>query len=124
MKIKKDVDILIKENYKGAMVSFEDDIGKFFAVKRIIKKHISKNTLTDDSNQEKSQMTLINLLNQVSLLKNVFKEDIILDVFEEVLENDEFAIMLSLWHCMGYSKESYNKDFENKVFAILRMKFE
>lgn len=121
MKINKDIDSLIKDNYMGSLVSFEDDIGRFFAIKRIIKKHLVKNTLTDMETPSKSQMNLINMLNQVSLLKNVFKSDIILDVFDEILENDEMMILLSIWYCMGNTKTTYNTEFETKVFAILRL---
>ena len=38
IKKKKDIDNLIKENYIGSVVAFEDDIGRFFAVKRVLKK--------------------------------------------------------------------------------------
>ena len=120
MKIKKDIDILIKENYIGSVVAFEDDIGRFFIVKRVLKKHLSKQVLTDMNNLDKTKMNVVSLFNQISLLKNVFIGDILMDVFEEILEPDEYVIMKSIWHCMGNTKYSTNKEFENKIFSILR----
>lgn len=120
MKIKKDIDNLIKENYIGSVVAFEDDIGRFFAVKRVLKKHLTKNILSDIDNIEKSKMNIVSLLNQLSLLRNVFRNDILMDVFEEILESEEYFVMLSIWHCAGNTKTSVNKEFENQIFAILR----
>jgi len=120
MKINKDIDVLIKENYMGSVVTFEDDIGRFFMVKRVLKKHILKNHLTDMESMEKSKMNIINLFNQISLLKNIFKSDMIMEVFEEILDIEEYVIMKSIWHCMGNTKTSTNKSFENDIFSILR----
>ena len=113
MKIKKDVDALIKENYIGSIVSFENDMGRFFSIKRALKKHNAKNNLTDLDTNVKS------LLNQLSSLRNIFKTDIVVIILEDILEDDEYLTLQSVLFASGLSNISVNPELETKIKNLL-----
>lgn len=106
MKINKDINELIKKHYTGSIVSFSDDIGRFFSVKRILKKQLLKNGL----NQNPHTVRL--LANHIQILFNFFTENLTYQIFEEILEEEEYMLWNSVLYVLGRSNTSYNKDFE------------
>lgn len=106
MKINRDIDNLIKNNYKGSVISFEEDIGRFFAVKRVFKKHLLKESLFSSEKNVKV------IANNVYIIFNLFSEDVALNVFEDILEPEEFELYQSLLFAMGKTTTSVNDDFE------------
>lgn len=107
MKINKDIDELIKKNYTGSIVSFADDIGKFFSVKRTLKKQLTKGGL----NQNPHNVRL--LVNYIQILFNFFSEDLTGQIFEEILDEEEYLLWKSVLHVMGKIDTSYNQEFED-----------
>lgn len=114
MKISKDVDTLIKNNYKGSIISFEEDIGRFFSVKRILKKHNIKDTLYN------SEKNIKVMANHIFILFNLFDEDVTHQVFEQVLDEDEHRLYQSMIFAMGRSKSSVNAEFETFLMENLK----
>lgn len=106
MKINKDIDELIKRHYTGSIVSFSDDIGRFFSVKRILKKQLVKNGL----NQNPHNVRL--LANHIQILFNFFTEELTCEIFEEILDEEECILWSSVLHVIGKQDISYNKEFE------------
>ena len=106
MKIDKDIDALIKENYTGSIVSFSEDIGRFFSVKRIFKKQLLKSSLF---NNEKNVKVLANL---VYILFNFFSISLTNEIFEHILEPEELELWKSVFFVLGKTKVSVNPEFE------------
>lgn len=109
MKISKDIDRLIKDNYKGSIISFEEDIGRFFAVKRMLKKHVLKESLYSTEKNVKV------MANHIFILFNLFNRDLTHKVFEEVLEPDELLLYKSVTFSLGVTPESFNSEFEQFI---------
>lgn len=106
MKINKDIDNLIKNNYKGSIISFEEDIGRFFAVKRMLKKHLSKESLFYTEKNVKV------MANHIYILFNLFNREVALVVFTDILEPEEYKLYQSVLFALGVTNKSINAEFE------------
>lgn len=112
MNIPQEVEVLIKNNYRGSILSLEDDVSKIFSIKRSLKKNLIHDTLKDNEKNVKL------LLNNVKFLHNLFDEKVLSEIFEYILDDAEKWHYKTILHYLGKGNEEYDVKFYNMLVEL------
>ncbi len=105
MKLSNRVEALLKENYKGTIIKIESDTNIFFIIKRILKKNIIHNSLSEHTKNVKI------LINNILFLNNIFDIETIREVFLEILDPLEYTHLSTVCVYLKLYEADIDEDF-------------